>query len=188
MNVFPYARFRSRVFPLVVVVLVAALCRLYVAPAESQPSSPERPLDNSRLAVEQEELALQSKAERLLKGLGEESPVVVVTITYEYGKKVVHHTLPSSQTQVVQSRKTSSESLDKEDGENRYLLTKDDAEYALEVTETSLTTEQPRVARVDCVVKISRNHSARQFEIEQALRVALGMDVQRGDQLMVLTR
>lgn len=175
MFLFSTNQLTRRFYPFLLVCLIAILSSMYLSTTRSA-----TPLLQESL--------LQEKAECVLKGLGERSPVIVVTLTYEHGKKTVSHTLPSARNQTVESRQSSSELLAEGEDKKGYEQTKESVNYALEITETSLVFEQPRLARISCLAEISSTNLDRREEIEQALAVALGMDLERGDQVMVVAQ
>lgn len=136
-----------------------------------------------------EEARLQEKAERLLRGLGEHEPVVVVTASWETGRKVTTSYRPLADGKVLESTQTTHEEMDRKNEENgRYVNTKEAHEFSYAATKTFECQEEPRVVRVCCLVEVGSRHASRVAEIEQALGVALGLDGERGDRVMVMVR
>lgn len=180
MSVKTSARFFRWVVPCFSLLLV--LCCAGFLSSEAARSKPlQAALHREVTTPEVLEASLGAKAERVLEGFGESDPVAVVTVALTSDWEDVEAYLPQRETRTLEAIQTTGESMK---GENEYRSTKAAENYAVGFIKTTTHKAGPRLQRLSCLVQVSEKNAHRLDEIEQAVSVALGADVQRGDQVM----
>ena len=175
---------RSWAYPVFVITLAAAV---WCAVPHSKDIPPSPTLD--QLATHTER-SLEQKAVRVLEGLGESAPVVVVTVTTSNSKKIVQTFRPTPEGNVVESKQRTFETLDrsKKKDDSGYHNEKEAVNYMVGQTKTLETVEGPHLKRQTCLAEVSSKNAGRVTEIEAALTIALGFNTDRGDRMLVVVK
>lgn len=175
-------QFRSWAYPVIVFTLAAAVW--YGLPCHHLNQS----LDEAGHRQAERERDLRQKAERALSGLGESDPTVVVTVLMDEVKKEVKQHTPVPDSGVIESRQATTESLDKGTDKKGYMQSKEAVNYLVATTDTKEVFLGLRETKVCCLAEVSSKNASRTAEIESALAVALGIDLKRGDRVMVIVK
>lgn len=151
-------------------------------PSLSPESARQVPTIHTRLGAE---AALLAKAEAVLASFGEEDPRAVVTVTTTSDWEDEESFVPIAQAKVLESIQTTGES---HRGQADYHNTKSAENYLVGHTKKTIHRAGLRITRLNCLVQISPHNTHRLKEIERAVAVALGADVQRGDAVLAVAR
>jgi flagellar biosynthesis/type III secretory pathway M-ring protein FliF/YscJ len=163
---------------------IVSVCH-YVQQEESlKAASPFNAAVSEHVSFDQTmEARLQVKGERILRSLGEEAPVVVVTIHLSTEETETTEFVLQKDDPLIESMQVVEESRKDEAGEYHNL--KKSINHSFGHQETKSKSYGPQVKRIHCLALVSDQNETRTQDIEKALGVALGLDFARGDQVLV---
>jgi Flagellar M-ring protein C-terminal len=177
--------------PVCLLVMAVALSLLLRTPEECRESPFPSPAISESIDVE---ARLQAKAEKVLRGFGESEPIAVVTAEVRTGYTEVRHNKPNH-TGVVESEQKTSEAMERgpcgsdcAENTNEYLNEKVARNWVIGSEETFHKTFQPTVMKVTCLVQVSEENRDRMADIQNAVEVALGLDLKRGDVALAVAK
>ena len=187
---FPFfsAQLRHWALPLLV-------CSVLIFQFQSPPANVEESCDHDTVSTSDAqdlerlcEAQLEEKGRSVLRSLGEVEPLIVVTTSFDRSKSQREEFLPSQDHQVLESSQQVSESLQKDSDREGYEQAKVSTNYQVGCLKTISSNKSPRLQSVSCLATVSSRNSERTEEIEKALYVALGLQADRGDTVMVMAR
>lgn len=140
------------------------------------------PYDNQVSYQEKAEKLLADKAALTLTAFGE-SGTAIVTVEVNGESMDTETFLPLKEGKVLESIQIIGESMD---GESDYRHSKSAENYTVGHRKTVSKASGLRIGKMSCLVSVSPDSAGRVQEIERAVAIALGMNFERGDAVMVV--